>query len=73
VVETIILFKDLCKSLYSDYPWSPADVVELKYVDSSEQKFVPLTCDEHVENLFGLNAGSHFGKIQIDVLQQPNE
>jgi hypothetical protein len=71
VVETIISFKDLCKSLCSDYPLSQADDVELKYFDSSEQKFVPLTCDEHVEILFAMNAPSRFRKIQIDVLQPP--
>ena len=30
---TIISFKDLCNSLYSDYPWSQADVVELNFKD----------------------------------------
>ena len=51
------------------YPWSDADVVELSYFSSTEQRFLTLTCDEHLGLLFSLNASSRFGKLHIDVLQ----
>ena len=69
VVETSVSFRDLHEALYCEYPWSPADAVELRYFDSTEQRFVPLTCDEHLGLLFSLNADSRFGKIHIGVLQ----
>ena len=69
VVETRVSFTDFREALYCEYPWSPADVVELRYFDSTEQKFVPLTCDEHLGLLFSLNVDSRFGKIHIGVLQ----
>lgn len=69
VVETSISFKDFRAELRNTYPWSDADAVELSYFNSDEQKFMPLTCDEHMGLLFTLNAGSRFGKVQIVVLQ----
>ena len=48
VVETSISFKDLRDALRSQYPWSDADAVHLYYFSSTEQKFLPLTCDEHL-------------------------
>lgn len=53
----------------SRYPWSSTDVVTMTYFNTSKQSFVPLDCDEHLETLFGLNCGSRFGKIHIDVFQ----
>jgi len=69
VVETSVSFTDFREALCCEYPWSPADAVELRYFDSTEQRFVPLTCDEHLGLLFSLNADSRFGKIHIGVLQ----
>ena len=69
VVETSVSFTDFRGALCSKYPWSPADAVELRYFNSTEQRFVPLTCDEHLGLLFSLNADTHFGKIHISVLQ----
>ena len=69
VVETSVSFRDFREALCCEYPWSPADAVELRYFDSTEQRFVPLTCDEHLGLLFSLNADSRFGKIHIGVLQ----
>ena len=69
VVETTTTFRDLRESLCSQYPWSPGNVVDMCYFDISEQRFVPLTYDEHLGLLFAVNVGSHFGKIHIDVLQ----
>lgn len=45
----------------------------MKYFNSSEQRFVPLTCGEQLGLLFGLNVGTRFGKIHINVLQTPKE
>jgi hypothetical protein len=74
VVETSMSFKDLLTALQnSSYGWSPADAVELKFFSSTEQKFLPLTCDEYLGLLFTLNAESRFGKILIEVLQPRNE
>ena len=74
VVETSMLFKDLLAALQnSSYGWSPTDVVELKIFSSTEQKFLPLTCDEHLGLLFTLNVERRFGKILIEVLQPRNE
>lgn len=73
VVETSISFKDFVNSLCVDYPWSHGNVVYIKYFNSSEEIFVPLTCDEHLGYLFGLNAGTSFGTIHIEVLQPPKE
>ena len=56
VVETSVLFTDFHEALCSEYPWSHADAVELRYFDSTEQRFVPLSCDEHLGLLFTLNA-----------------
>ena len=36
VVETSVSFKDFREALCCEYPWSPADVVELRYFDSTE-------------------------------------
>ena len=69
VVETSVSFRDFREALCCEYPWSPADAVELRYFDSTEQRFVPLTCDEHLGLLFSLNADNHFGKIHIGVIQ----
>ena len=69
VVETSICFNAFREALCSQYPWSNADAVELQYFNSSEQRFLPLTCDENLRLLFTLNADSRFGKIRIDVLQ----
>ena len=69
VVETSVSFTYFCEALCCEYPWSPADVVELRYFDSTKQRFVPLTCDEHLGLLFSLNADNHFGKIHISLLQ----
>ena len=69
VVETSVSFTDFCEALCCEYPWSPADAVELRYFDSTKQRFLPLTCDEHLGLLFSLNAESRFGKIHIGVLQ----
>ena len=70
VVETSISFKALRNALSSPpYGWTDADAVELKYFSSSEQKFVPLTCDEHLELLFATGAESRFGKILVEVLR----
>ena len=69
VVETSNSLKDFRDALRASYPWSDADAVELSYFNSTEQTFVPLTCDEHLRLLFTLNAGSRFGKVGIDVLQ----
>ena len=69
MVETSICFKEFRAALCNTYPWSDADAVELSYFNCDEQKFLPLTCDEHMGLLFTLNAGSRFGKIQVDVLQ----
>ena len=69
VVETTVSFRDFREALCCEYPWSPADAVELRYFDSTEQRFLPLTCDEHLGLLFSLNADSRFGKIHIGVLQ----
>ena len=69
VVETTVSSKDFREALCCEYPWSPADAVELRYFDSTEQRFLPLTCDEHLGLLFSLNADSRFGKIHIGVLQ----
>ena len=68
VVETSVSFTDFREALCCEYPWSPADAVELRYFDSTEQRFVPITCDEHLGLLFSLNANNHFGKILIGVL-----
>ena len=72
VVETSISFKALVAALRVTYTWSDCDAVELKYFNSNEKRFVPLTCDEHVGMLFSLSAESRFGKIHIDVLQPRN-
>ena len=48
----------------------PADAVELKYFSSTEQKFIPLTCDEHLGLLFSLNVERRFGKIHIDTTRK---
>ena len=69
VVETTVSFRDFCEALCCEYPWSPTDVVELRYFDSTEQRFLPLTCDEHLGLLFSLIADSRFDKIHIGVLQ----
>ncbi|KAE8800197.1 hypothetical protein D1007_24349 [Hordeum vulgare] len=70
VVETNISFKALRDAISSPpYGWTEADVVELKYFNSVEQKIVPLTCDEHLGLLFTLNAQRCFGKILVDLLQ----
>ena len=69
VVETSISFKDLRAELRNTYPWSDADAVELNYFSSDEQRFLPLTCDDHMPLLFAGIAGCRFGKLQIDVLQ----
>ena len=69
VVETSISFKDLRAELRNTYPWSDADAVELNYFGSDEQRFLPLTCDDHMPLLFAGIAGCRFGKLQIDVLQ----
>ena len=69
VVETTISFTDFREALCCEYPWNPANAVELRYFDSTEQRFLPLTCDEHLGLLFSLNADSRFGKIHIGVLQ----
>ncbi|KAE8775481.1 40S ribosomal protein S5-1 [Hordeum vulgare] len=69
LVETTVSFKDFREALCCEYPWSPGDVVELRYFDSTEQRFVPLTCDEHLGLLFSLNADIRFYKIHISVLQ----
>jgi hypothetical protein len=69
VVETSICFKDFRDVLCNTYPWSDADAVELSYFNSDKQRFLPLTCDEHMGLLFTLNAGRRFGKLQIDVVQ----
>ena len=69
VEETSVLFRDFREALCCEYLWSPVDAVELRYFDSTEQRFVPLTCDEHLGLLFSLNADSRFGKIDIGVLQ----
>ncbi|KAE8798740.1 hypothetical protein D1007_25921 [Hordeum vulgare] len=69
VVETSISFKDLQAELRNTYPWSDADAVELNYFSSDEQRFLPLTCDDHMPLLFAGIAGCRFGKLQIDVLQ----
>ena len=69
VVETSISFNDLRAQLRNTYPWSDADAVELNYFNSDEQRFLPLTCDDHMALLFTGIAGSRFGKLQIDVLQ----
>lgn len=73
VVERSISFGELRDSLRSCYPWSSADAVEMKYFNTSEQRFLPLTCEEHLGFLFGLDGGSRFGKIHIDVLQPRKE
>ena len=62
VVETRISFTDFREALCCEYPCSPGDVVELRYFDSTDQRFVPLTCDEHLGLLFSLNADSRFVK-----------
>ena len=70
VVETIVCFKAFRDGLRDSlYGWSDADAVELQYFNSSEQIFLPLTCDEHLGLLFTLNAESLFGKILIDVIR----
>ena len=48
VVETSISFKDLRAELQNTYPSSDADVVELSYFRSDKQRFLPLTCDDHM-------------------------
>ena len=69
VVETSMSFKDLLVALQnSSYGWSPANVVELKFFSSTEQKYPPPTCDEHLGLLFTLNVESRFSKILIEVL-----
>ena len=55
--------------LFRSFPWSDADVSELNYFNSDEQRFLPLTCEDHMALLFTRNAGYRFGKLQIDVLQ----
>ncbi|KAE8779025.1 hypothetical protein D1007_47979 [Hordeum vulgare] len=60
VVETTVSFRDFREALYCEYPWNPADAVELRYFESTEQRFLPLICDEHLGLLFSLNADSHF-------------
>jgi hypothetical protein len=55
VVETSISFKDFRAKLRNTYPWSDADAVELSYFNSDEQRFLPLTCDEHMGLLFLLS------------------
>ncbi|KAE8812817.1 Alpha-amylase [Hordeum vulgare] len=69
VVETSISFKDLQAELRNTYPWSDADAVELNYFSNDEQRFLPLTCDDHMPLLFAGIVGCRFGKLQIDVLQ----
>ena len=70
VVETIVCFKAFRDGLRDSlYGWSDADAVELQYFNNNEQRFLPLTCDEHLGLLFTLNAESRFGKILIDVIQ----
>jgi len=71
VVETTTTFKDLRELLCAQFSWSPGDAVDMSYFNISEQRLLPLTCDEHLGLLFALNAGSRFGKIHIDVLQPP--
>ncbi|KAM0889346.1 hypothetical protein ACQ4PT_027760 [Festuca glaucescens] len=60
---------ELQECLCAQYPWSPVDSVDMQYFNISEQRLLPLTCDELLETFFALNAGSRFGKIHIDVLQ----
>ena len=52
VIETNICFRDFLSTLRSAYPWSDADAVELSHFSSTEQRFLPLTCDEHLGLLF---------------------
>ncbi|KAM0902483.1 hypothetical protein ACQ4PT_019266 [Festuca glaucescens] len=73
VVETSLNFKDFRAELRNPFPWSDADAVELKYFNTEEQRFLPLTCDEHVRLLFNQTAGSRFGNVQIEVLQRRPE
>jgi hypothetical protein len=58
VVETSICYKYFRDVLRKTYHWSDADAVELIYFNIDEQRFLPLTCDEHMGLLFTLNAGS---------------
>ena len=67
VIETSGSFKSFRDALHSDYGWSPSDAGELSYFNSSDQRFVPLICDEHLGLLFSLNADNRFAKINIDV------
>ena len=62
VVETCMSFKALVAALRVSYTWSDCDTVELKYFNSTEKRFVPLTCDEHVGMLFSLSAESQIGR-----------
>lgn len=73
VVETSTSFDDFWNSPYSAYPWSQEDAVDFRYFNTTEQRIEPLTCDEHLGVLFGLNTVSRFGKIQVDVLQPRRE
>jgi hypothetical protein len=52
VVETNMNFKDFRAELRNTFPWSNTDAVELKYFNSDEQIFLPLTCEEHMWLLF---------------------
>jgi hypothetical protein len=69
VVEMSMNFKDFRAELRNTFPWSDADVVELKYFNSDEKIFLPLTCNEHMRLLFNQTIGSRLGNVQIEVLQ----
>ena len=55
--------------LCDNYPWSQADVINMKYFVTSEKRFVPLICDEHLGYLFTKNIVARFSKIEMEVLQ----
>jgi hypothetical protein len=48
---------------------NPNDLVDMQYFNISEQRLLPLACEEQLGFFLALTAGSHFDKIHIDVLQ----
>ena len=67
VVATSITLRDLKDKIYSKFPWSNGDSVNLQYFNISEQILLPLTSEADLVMLFSLNAAKRFGRIRLHV------
>ena len=65
MVETTFTFSQLKEKLCSEYPWSLADTVDMKYFNFGEERYLPLMSDLDLGMLFSLNAAARFGRIRI--------